>query len=295
MIHVPEDMTATVAADLTLAALQSALTPARQWLPLDPPDPTHTLREILNRNESGPRLYGYGTVREYVIGLKVRLADGRMVKTGGQVVKNVAGYDLQKLFIGSGGALATAVEVTFKLRPLPENERFVLQQFETLEQAGAAVETVAASDLSPIVFDLYRAPERGLPPAATSLPQSAPKPPEGRASFTLVLGFDGAKEDVEWQLTTAEKLGFHDPATLNYEREFRAGDPPHKLSVAPSKLIEAVRTLGAAPFVARAGNGIIFHRVASAATSPSASAAVLQLERRLKNEFDPKHQLPALR
>ena len=111
-----------------------------------------------------------------------------------------------------------------------------------------------------------------------------------------MLGFDGAKEDVEWQLATAAKMSFHDATTLDYDQEFRAAaEPPHKLSVLPSKLIASLRTLSDAPFVARAGNGIIFHRVASVVTAHSVSPEVLQLERRLKDEIDSNHLLPALR
>ena len=292
MIHVPEDMTATVEAGMTLGDLQAALAKARQWLPLDPPNPGLTLREILDRNESGPRRFGYGTVRDYVIGLKVRLADGRIVKSGGQVVKNVAGYDLQKLFIGSGGTLATPVEVTFKLRPFPERESFVQQRFDTLDAAGAAIETVVESELTPVVFDLHRIPERGLQPASTSAGETLPKRPEGRAPFAVVVGFDGTKEDVDWQLSLAAKLGFQEAANLDYDKSFRAdAKPVRKISVLPSKLIETLLALGNEPFVARAGNGIIYHR-ANLAT-PQANLPT-NLLRRVKDTFDPKHILPEL-
>ena len=194
-------MTVTVEASVTLADLQAALAKARQWLPLDPPNPSLTLREILDNNESGPHRFGYGTARDYVIGLKVRLADGRIVKSGGQVVKNVAGYDLQKLFIGSGGTLAVPVEVTFKLRPLPERESFVQQRFATLDAAGAAIEAVIESELTPVVFDLHRAAGNNL---------------------ALVLGFDGTKEDVDWPLALATKLGFAESASLDHDKSFHA-------------------------------------------------------------------------
>ena len=268
MIHTPEDMTVTVAADVTLATLQAALAKARQWLPLDPPNPNATLREILDRNESGPRRFGYGTIRDYVIGLKVRLADGRVIKSGGQVVKNVAGYDLQKLFIGSGGTLGTAVETTFKLRPLPESERFVQRRFNSPEAAGEAIEAVVESELTPVVFDLHGAP------------------------FTVVLGFDGTKEDVDWQLALAAKLGFQGPASLDHDKAFRStGASLRKLSVLPSKLIESLRALGGEPFVARAGNGIVFHRANAASGKPELPTHLL---RRVKDTFDPQHLLPEL-
>lgn len=301
--HVPEDMTATVAADVTLDDLQAALTKAGQWLPLDPPNPTLTLREILDRNESGPRRFGYGTARDYVIGLKVRLADGRVVKSGGQVVKNVAGYDLQKLFIGAGGTLGTIQEVTFKLRPKPECERFVervwdsptLLHFAKCDQAAEALEAAVASELQPVVMDLHSVPERGLQPASTSVRNSMPNRPEVRAPLTMVLGFDGSTEDVEWQLALAAKLGFTQPSTLDYDKTLCADcESPRKVSVLPSKLIETLRDLGEVSFVARAGNGIIFHRAASGEDLRPSPLATRQLERRLKDAFDPKRLLPDL-
>ena len=258
---------------------------------MEPPTPL-TLREILDRNESGPRRFGYGTVRDYVIGLKVRLADGRIVKSGGQVVKNVAGYDLQKLFIGSGGTLAVPVEVTFKLRPIPERESFITQHFRTLDAAGAAIEAVVESELTLVVFDLHRIPERELPPASTSADQSASKRPEGRAPFAIVLGFDGTKEDVDWQLGLATRLGFTENATLDHDKSFRAeAGPCRKLSVLPSRLIETLRALGNEPFVARAGNGIVYHRAQVATPQPNLPAHLLC---RVKDTFDPKHILPEL-
>src|SRR5262245_4594393 len=119
--HAPEDLTVTVESGRTLAALQADLAKCGQWLSIDPPDPAHlTIEKLLATNESGPRRYGYGTIRDSVIGVKVALADGRVIKSGGKVVKNVAGYDLARLFIGAHRSLAVIVEATFKLRPAPE-------------------------------------------------------------------------------------------------------------------------------------------------------------------------------
>lgn len=271
MIHTPEDMTVTVEASVTLATLQAALAKARQWLPLDPPNPGLTLREILDHNESGPRRFGYGTMRDYVIGLKVELADGRIVKSGGQVVKNVAGYDLQKLFIGSSGTLATIREVTFKLRPVPEVERLISLSCDSLEAAGTAIEAVFESALTPVVFDLHRA--------------TGGKP-------TIVLGFDGTREEVDWQIALAAQLGFQQPATLDYDKAFRTeAGSLRKLSILPSKLVETLRNLGEAPFLARAGNGLIFHRTDFTSQQQNVPTHLL---RRMKDAFDPKRLLPEL-
>lgn len=269
MTHTPEDMTVTVDASATLSGLQSALAKSRQWLPLDPPNPSLTLREILDHNESGPRRYGYGTARDHVIGLSVELADGGIIRSGGRVVKNVAGYDLQKLFIGSRGALGTVREITFKLRPIPETERLVQQQFSSLDVAAPALEAVVESPLAPVILDLHDSP------------------------LTIVLGFDGAKEDVAWQVALAANLGFGEPASLGFDRSFRADTRSlRKFSVLPSQLCETLRRLGAEPFVARAGNGIIYHRATTCVSPPSASSIPRHLERRLKNAFDPQHRLP---
>src|ERR1700761_4371295 len=106
----------------------------------------------MSANLSGPRRFGYGTIRDYVIGMTVALADGTLIHSGGKVVKNVAGYDLMKLFIGAHGSLGVVVEVNFKLRPLPELERFAQVQCASLEKDGEVIEDVIKSELTPVVL-----------------------------------------------------------------------------------------------------------------------------------------------
>jgi glycolate oxidase FAD binding subunit len=119
--HDDANLTATVQAGMTLAALQEVLAGRRQCLPLDPPHPARaTIGGIIAANVNGPRRMMYGAVRDLVVGMKMVLATGERVKTGGKVVKNVAGYDLAKLFIGSLGTLGVITEATFKMAPLPE-------------------------------------------------------------------------------------------------------------------------------------------------------------------------------
>ena len=102
----PEDMTATVEAGMLLADFQKTLRTKGQWLPIDPPGARSlNIGDLLSLDLSGPRRLGYGTIRDYLIGIKVALADGTMIKAGGKVVKNVAGYDLCKLFIGARHSL----------------------------------------------------------------------------------------------------------------------------------------------------------------------------------------------
>jgi FAD/FMN-containing dehydrogenase len=292
--HKPEDMTATAEAGMTLAELQKHLALRGQWLPIDPPHAEQlTVGALLAADASGPRRFGYGTIRDYVIGIKVVLADGSCITCGGKVVKNVAGYDLAKLFIGSRGSLGVIVEATFKLRPLPETERFVQARCESLVQAGRLLEAVLDSELEPIVVDLHS--------VAGDV-----------CSSVFVLGFAGTNQDVAWQLERAAALGANQPATLDYEADFwngtAAGRHPHpatssenaktsvsgaavqKISVLPSKVIEVLQGI-AAPYLARAGNGIVYFR---GEARPKPGAFPSELCQRLKQAWDPKEILPPL-
>src|SRR5262245_55417521 len=113
------DMTVTLEAGMTIAALQSILANENLRLPVDVASaPEATVGGIIATNESGPRRLGLGVLRDYVIGISVMNDQGREFKAGGRVVKNVAGYDLCKLMVGSLGTLGIITQATFKLRPL---------------------------------------------------------------------------------------------------------------------------------------------------------------------------------
>src|SRR5207237_1413794 len=107
--------------------IQKRLDETGQWLPIDPPDDGRaTLGGVIASGLSGPQTLGFGLPRSFVIGMRAVLSDGSQIKAGGNVVKNVAGYDLCKLFTGSYGTLGFVTELTFKLRPLPEETRTVV-------------------------------------------------------------------------------------------------------------------------------------------------------------------------
>jgi glycolate oxidase FAD binding subunit len=121
--HEPADLTATVLAGRTLADLQEQLASAGQFLPLDPPSPAEaTIGGIVATNAAGPSRHAHGTARDLVLGLRFVQADGRVIKAGGKVVKNVAGYDMCRLLIGSMGTLGVIVEACFRLTPLPKTQ-----------------------------------------------------------------------------------------------------------------------------------------------------------------------------
>ncbi len=124
--YAPSDMTITVEAGITLGALQRTLAPERQRLALDPPLPElATVGGLIATNGYGPRRARYGTLRDAIVGISFVRADGRHVRGGGKVVKNVAGFDLPKLLVGSLGTLGLIATATLRLHPLPERERWL--------------------------------------------------------------------------------------------------------------------------------------------------------------------------
>ena len=117
----PADLTLTVQAGITMAALADELKRHGQFLPLDAPEEA-TLGGVLATGTFGPWRHAYGPVRDWVLGVRVVHADGRVTKAGGRVVKNVAGYDMTKLYLGSLGTLGIVVEASLKVTPLPAME-----------------------------------------------------------------------------------------------------------------------------------------------------------------------------
>lgn len=119
--HDEANLTATIQSGYRLAALQEILARQNQFLPFDPPaKPRATVGGVAATNLNGPRRSYYGGVRDLVIGMKMVLASGEQIKAGGKVVKNVAGYDMCKLFVGSLGTLGIITEVTVRMAPIPE-------------------------------------------------------------------------------------------------------------------------------------------------------------------------------
>ncbi|HTG16120.1 MAG TPA: FAD-binding oxidoreductase, partial [Blastocatellia bacterium] len=146
----PPDLTATVEAGLTLNAFNELTRRERQWLPLDPPGASAaSLGAIAACNSSGALRLGFGTPRDYVIGLKLAHADGNESKCGGRVVKNVAGYDMNKLYVGSFGTLAVITELTFKLRPLEQRDVTLVVSARSEASLLDFARRVLASELQP--------------------------------------------------------------------------------------------------------------------------------------------------
>jgi len=191
--HEPADLVATAEAGLTLSAFQKQIALAGQWLPIDPPDDGRaTLGGVIATGLGGPHSFGFGSPRSFVIGMRVLLADGRSIKAGGNVVKNVAGYDLCKLFTGSFGTLGLITELTFKLRPLPAESRTVVASGPLASLITAARK--ALSQLSPVAIELIS------PRLAPDL-QIAKK-----SGCALMMRFVGSPRSVITQTAQALKL-----------------------------------------------------------------------------------------
>lgn len=135
--YAPGDMTVTVEAGVTIAQLQSALAQHGQRLALDPLWPERaTVGGVIATNDSGALRVRYGSVRDLIIGITVVLGDGTIAKSGGRVVKNVAGYDLPKLMTGALGTLGVISQAVFRLHPLPVESRTLSFRFQSREAAN---------------------------------------------------------------------------------------------------------------------------------------------------------------
>ena len=155
VVHEPADQTATVEAGINMARLQAGLGERGQYLPLDPPHgDAGTLGGVLATNASGVLRASFGTARDLVIGVRVVQADGTVVRSGGQVVKNVAGYDLNKMYIGSLGTLGILAEVNLKLQPLPATGRIVVGLMPGSAAATECAFRVMDSEIMPSFLEL---------------------------------------------------------------------------------------------------------------------------------------------
>jgi len=157
--HRHGDLTATVRAGATLAATNDVLGRHRQWLPLDPPwSDRATIGGIVATNDSGPRRHRHGAPRDLIIGMTIARADGVLAKTGGIVVKNVAGYDLARLMTGSFGCLGVILTATFKLAPLAEASRTVTVECPSVASCAAFAADLLACASTPTALELAAPP-----------------------------------------------------------------------------------------------------------------------------------------
>jgi glycolate oxidase subunit GlcD len=207
--HEPADLIAIAEAGVRLTDFNAKLAENGQWLPLDPPDDGRaTLGGVVATGIGGPQQFGYGRPRGSVIGMKVVLADGSMIKAGGRVVKNVAGYDLCKLFTGSYGSLGIITELNFKLRPRPGREATVI--------ARGAVEELRKSARAILEARLF--------PVASEI-----------AGAALLVRFAGNEKGVAFQIEEAQKLLKNAEVVMDDAELWKRIAAPEKIREEPSE------------------------------------------------------------
>jgi glycolate oxidase FAD binding subunit len=182
--HVPGDQVVRVQAGMGLGELQDQLSGTEQMLAIDPPEEGATIGGIVAANSSGPRRLRYGTIRDLIIGITVVLHDGTVAKAGGKVVKNVAGYDLSKLFTGSLGTLGIIATANFRLHPIPEASRTVAVEVESPQAAGEAAQAIVHSQIEASAVELHWSEQTRL---LTVLVESIPAGVEEKAETASFL------------------------------------------------------------------------------------------------------------
>ncbi|HLG65582.1 MAG TPA: FAD-binding oxidoreductase [Ktedonosporobacter sp.] len=290
--HESPDLTCHVEAGITLADLQARLVTKGQRLALDPPNAQQaTIGGLLASNVSGPKRLRYGTARDLVIGLRVVQANGEISRSGGRVVKNVAGYDLNKLYIGSLGTLGIIVEANFKLHPLPAAERTLLLTYTNASDAMQTVTAIRGSLLTPAALELIDAG------AASDMTDffGLNLPSNG---YTLAVNFEGSLASIDRQLNEARLMARKYNALMGEDlageeqerfwrvvREHMQGTLTCKVAILVSQIapylqhVEQVcrRHKLETAIVAHAGNGILYIELRPGDAGQRVVAAIAEL------------------
>lgn len=248
VFYEPEELVVKVEGGMTLAALARLLAEKGQEVPWDFPWPERqTVGGILASGLAGPRRLGAGAPRNHVLGMTVALADGRVLRTGGRVVKNAAGYDLTRLMVGSHGTLGVILEAALRVRPKPEDSWALTAKFKEPGLALGAALVVEAAGCEPAFLEV-----RGR-----------------RGEWTLSAGVEGLREAVTAQ---RERILAMLGEKVNVGPEFRGNEvaghlaelamgpwaepgPVYRVGVPRTKLLEALAEARERVF-ASAGNGL---------------------------------------
>lgn len=239
--YVPEDLTIHVESGVTIGQIQSVLDEHNQILPLDPwGGPDATIGGIVATNAQGS-LRTVGSVRDWIIGMRVVNADGRQSRTGGRVVKNVSGYDLAKLYVGSLGSLAVISEISFKLRPHYEKTVTARLSAEDRDELLSAISVIRYNSFDPI-----------------SLIWTGP-------TETVIVRFGDHPEAVDWQLENLprgswerieeeEEQGFWEQVRGTYKQ---LGDVVLRVAVPPTRISELIDRVRPNSWIAHASVGVV--------------------------------------
>ncbi|WP_144986511.1 FAD-binding oxidoreductase [Gimesia aquarii] len=273
------DMTITVEAGMRIDHLNEIVSAEGQRLPVDVPQSNRaTLGGIIATNTSGPKRFSYGTIRDYVIGTSAVDGTGNLFKSGGRVVKNVAGYDLKKMLVGSLGSLAIISQVSLNLRPKPETLSMVWFTFDSYQKIDRALEALTTSGTRPTAIEYCnsKAARQIAAESRFELPCE---------NDVICISYEGSNNEVHWQTNKiieewkefsplSAQIVDSDHATRLYnafvEYQTSSDDPVTlKAVVLPSqmlKFVEAATELNIA-VQAHAADGIVFGHLPDSASS----------------------------
>jgi glycolate oxidase FAD binding subunit len=260
--HNAGDLTAVLEPGVLLADAQATFAKAGQMLALDPPDSGATIGGVVATADSGPLRARYGGARDLVVGMRVALSDGTLAKSGGKVIKNVAGYDIAKLFTGSFGTLGAIVEVAVRLHPLPPRTATVLGNSSNPDELARGAGALAGSALEQFGLDVRWQGGRGA--VLSRFAGAAPLPQAETAELLL------RREGLSTEIVEA------DAPLWDEQRAGQRGPLVVKVSALPTelpRLLRAADDLDGA-VVGRAALGVWWVRL----EQPSA-AAVERLRR----------------
>ncbi|MGB3634134.1 MAG: FAD-binding oxidoreductase [Rubrobacteraceae bacterium] len=253
--YVPGDQIVRVQAGIKLSDLQETLAKENQMIAIDPSEEDTTIGGLIATNSSGPRRYSFGTVRDLIIGIKVVLANGTVAKAGGKVVKNVAGYDLSKLFTGSMGTLGLIVEANFRLHPIKDVSKTVIAEVEGgPQEIYEAVHKVVLTQAEPTAVELrYNEDEKLVAVFMESIEGGIQAKVD---HISHALESHGKVRDPE----DGNQLGDTAPAVADDETLIKISAPPAELASVLESVLGAAerRELNHPKITGHAGTGVTF-------------------------------------
>jgi glycolate oxidase FAD binding subunit len=248
----PGDFTLTARAGTTLAELADATRPHQQFLALDPfGDADGTLGATVATGASGPMAYAFGGPRDNVIGLEAVTGDGAIVRCGGRVVKNVAGFDLTRLFTGSWGTLGVVTEVSVRLRAIPQvDETYYLAVDDQPEKLKELIATLRVASIAPLAMELVF-PSRALRvDAPTLLVRLSGNAASVRAQRSVLAGFGDVEQS---PMSTWAALRVELPDVI----AARVSTRPSRVAEVCAQARQAVASATDAVIIASVGRGVV--------------------------------------
>ena len=271
----PADLTVSVQAGMPFADLERTLAEHRQMIPLDPPwRAESTVGGVIAANLSGPRRRLFGTARDMVIGMQFATLEGKLVDSGGMVVKNVAGLDMAKLMVGSFGTLAAIAVVNFKVFPMPPESRTFAMDFTTAAEAFAERDRILRGVLQPTAVDIVNWP----------------------SGFRLLIHAGGNAAVLHRFAAELPRARVEDESVWTeiseFPRRFLDENPGGAVIPIASRLTEMPAAMAKlnVPAIARAGSGVIY---AHYQEKPPAIQwnGDFETMKKVKDMFDPEHLL----